>query len=85
MENITKRKLDELGRVVLPREVRDKLGVQARDVVDISFRDNAIIIEKSKIVPQCAVCGTPEKLTEFSCTSKKRFICADCKKAITES
>lgn len=40
------RKVDELGRVVLPRELRDYLDLKSHDVVAVSEHDNAIILQK---------------------------------------
>ena len=38
------RKLDELGRITIPKEMRATLGISAGDPVNISMEDNKIII-----------------------------------------
>lgn len=43
-----KRCIDELGRIVLPIEMREALNLKQGDSVDISSKDDAIILKKSK-------------------------------------
>lgn len=45
MINIS-RKLDELGRIVIPIEVRKELGIKDGESLDISVIDNKIVLEK---------------------------------------
>lgn len=40
------RKIDELGRVLLPKEMRKKLAWEAKDYIKIQITENAIILEK---------------------------------------
>ena len=40
------RKIDELGRVVLPIEMRKTLNLQIRDEVEIQMQDKSIVIKK---------------------------------------
>lgn len=41
-----KRKLDDLGRVVIPKEFRDDLGIQERDVVEIFQTKEGIFVKR---------------------------------------
>ena len=45
MINIS-RKIDELGRIVIPIEVRKELGIKDGESLDISVIDNKIVLEK---------------------------------------
>ncbi len=45
MINIS-RKVDELGRIVIPIEVRKELGIKDGESLDISVIDNKIVLEK---------------------------------------
>ena len=45
MINIS-RKVDELGRIVIPIEVRKKLGIKDGEHLEISIIDNKIVLEK---------------------------------------
>lgn len=42
--------LDSQGRVVLPRELREEVDIQKGDILELSVRDNAIIVEKLDVV-----------------------------------
>lgn len=47
METI-KRKIDELGRIVIPREVREKLNINNNDEIEIVIDEEKIIMKKSE-------------------------------------
>ena len=50
------RRIDELGRVVLPVELRRTLGLDVRDPVEIFVEEDAIILRKYQ--PNCIFCGS---------------------------
>ena len=64
--------IDELGRIVLPVEIRKALDLSSKDGVDISVEGHRIILEKHE--PKCVFCGTKEKTQEYA----GRRICAAC-------
>ena len=66
------RNIDELGRIVVPKELRKKLGIANTDPVEIYDEDNKIIL--TKYVSVCHFCGSSEELTEY----KDKNICARC-------
>lgn len=72
------RKLDELGRVVLPVELRRTMGIEIRDALEI-FEDGKQIILK-KYQPGCIFCGNAGGVTYF----KSKYVCGDCMKQIKE-
>lgn len=47
-DRIAKRKLDELGRVIIPIDFRKKIGLKPYDSVDVYIKGNFILIEKSE-------------------------------------
>ena len=57
------RKLDELGRITLPIELRRTLGVSDKYALEISVEDDKIIL--SKYEPACIFTGEKENLIEF--------------------
>lgn len=61
MQEITKRKVDELGRVVLPVEVRRDLGIDEKDELSIFVNDGEIILKKAQ--PSCLMCKNTNNLT----------------------
>jgi AbrB family transcriptional regulator, transcriptional pleiotropic regulator of transition state genes len=66
------RKVDELGRIVLPVEMRRALGLAAGDEVDISLDDKAIVMRK--VEARCTFCGAAEDLRAF----RGRQVCSSC-------
>lgn len=57
------RKLDELGRITLPIELRRTLGVTQKDALEISVEEGKIIL--SKYEPTCIFTGETEELIEY--------------------
>lgn len=49
------RTVDEIGRIVLPVELRRAFDIQEGDRLEIYTSGNQILLEKS--TPRCAVCG----------------------------
>ena len=69
------RRLDELGRVVLPIELRKVMHIKERDALEVFVNDDSIILKKYE--PACVFTDESEMLIEY----KGRKIS---KKAITE-
>lgn len=70
------RKVDELGRIVLPIEMRRTLGISERDPVEICTEADSIILRKYQAA--CVFCNSSKNV--LSCEGKN--ICADCLKDI---
>ncbi|AOY76662.1 AbrB/MazE/SpoVT family DNA-binding domain-containing protein [Clostridium formicaceticum] len=54
------RKIDDLGRLVIPKETRRNLGIKEGDPVEFYVEDEKIIIQKFQ--RQCIFCGNQEDL-----------------------
>jgi len=54
------RKMDSLGRVVIPREIRAFMGISSGEKapIDFEFRDNGVFITRKKAC--CLICGDKE-------------------------
>lgn len=50
------RKIDELGRIVVPKELRDKMDMPQGTSMEIFVNENQIILKKYQ--PGCQECGT---------------------------
>ena len=75
------RKIDELGRIVLPQEARSTLGIKEKQSLDILIDEDSIIIKTNDIVPICNMCGETEaKLTKIGSS----LFCSDCIAKIKE-
>ena len=66
------RKVDELGRVVIPIELRRNLGIDIKDPLEIYVEGEHIIFKKYE--PACIFCGNARNMTNF----KGKNVCADC-------
>ena len=66
------RNIDELGRIVIPKEFRSMHGISNSDPVEITSEGDAIMIRKYSKV--CILCSGDGELTELSGKS----ICYDC-------
>ena len=49
------KKVDRLGRIVLPKSYREKLNLNSGDRVKLELNENCIKI--SKLINECALCG----------------------------
>ena len=51
------RKVDELGRIVLPKELRRTFNINEKDPIEIFVENDRIILQKYKPFMECAVTG----------------------------
>ena len=72
------RKVDELGRVVLPIELRRTLEIEEHDPLEIALEENRIVLRKYQ--PTCVFCGAAEDLISY----RSKRICHPCLQAINE-
>lgn len=67
------RKVDDLGRVVLPIELRRSLGIEERDPLEIFVQEDLIVLRKSSQV--CIFCGSEEGINDFM----GKGVCGKCR------
>ena len=72
------RKVDDLGRIVLPIELRRTLDIVERDELEIFMDGDQIILRKYE--PACIFCGSDRKLAVYS----GKNVCRDCIKKMTD-
>ena len=72
------RKVDELGRIVIPIELRRNLDIDEKDSLEIYVEDDHIILKKYS--PACAFCSNASGITVF----KGRNICSSCLAELSE-
>lgn len=70
------RKIDELGRIVLPIELRRTLDINEKDSVEIYVNGSTIVLRKYK--QSCIFCGAEDNTIEFN----GKHVCADCVTAL---
>ena len=66
------RKVDELGRIVIPIELRNKLNIAIKDPIEIFVEGSSIILKKYE--PNCIFCGNSKDLTSY----KDKLVCSKC-------
>ncbi len=72
------RKVDDLGRVVLPIEFRRVLDISDRDELEIFLENDQIILQKYE--PVCVFCGGSQELVSFN----RKNVCRGCIQKMTE-
>ena len=72
------RKVDELGRIVLPIELRRTLGIEEKDRIEIFVDGESIILRKYQSA--CIFCDNAKGIINY----KGKNICPDCIRAMTE-
>ena len=72
------RKIDELGRIVLPAEIRKAYNINPGSEIEISTQDDTIILKKHENT--CVFCGSDKNLKLF----KEKSLCAKCISQIKE-
>jgi transcriptional pleiotropic regulator of transition state genes len=66
------RHIDDLGRIVLPMELRRTLGIHVKDPISISVDGERIVLQKHR--DSCAICGGSGETVRVN----DRAICLDC-------
>lgn len=70
MKLIAERKIDELGRIVLPVEIRNRLHITEKSSIDIYEDEDNIVLRKAE--PCCRMCGST------SSVNNDLRLCNDC-------
>ncbi len=66
------RNVDELGRVVIPMEIRRVMNIAEKDGLEIYTENDTIILKKH--TPHCYICGSTKNNVKF----KEKLLCIDC-------
>ena len=66
------RNIDELGRIVIPKEIRKKFDIASADPIEIYVDGDKIILSKHR--PFCTFCNSESEVVEF----KGKKICRAC-------
>ena len=66
------RKIDDLGRIVIPKELRKTMNINAKDPVEIFVEGDKIILRRYE--PACIFCGSADDNYEY----EGRTVCQEC-------
>ena len=72
------RKVDELGRIVLPSELRKSLGIEVKDSLEIYTSGDSVILKK--YLPACVFCGEANDIITF----KGKNVCKNCLRQVSK-
>ena len=72
------RRVDELGRVVLPVELRRTLDIALKDALEIYVEGNSVILKKYE--PACIFCSSARNVVNY----KEKNICTSCLREVAE-
>ena len=73
------RKVDELGRIVIPIELRRTLGIDVKDALEIYVEGEHIIFKKYQ--PACLFCDSASDVTNY----KGKLTCKECLDTLKET
>ena len=71
------RPVDELGRIVIPKEIRRSFKIKDRDLLEIFIEGDSIVLKKA--ASMCIICNSDEQIEELN----DKFICRKCITKIT--
>ena len=66
------RRVDNLGRIVLPIELRRTLNIEIKDLLEIFVEGESVILRKYE--PTCVFCGEDKRISNF----RGKCVCANC-------
>jgi len=72
------RKIDDLGRIVVPAETRRLFNIHEGDEIGISVENDAIVLRK--VEATCVFCASTDQVTPF----KGRGICQSCRNEVVD-
>ena len=72
------RPIDQLGRVVIPKEMRKHLQINDGDLLEIRLEDSSIVL--SRYAKSCVICSGTESLFNFN----GKQLCATCLKQLKD-
>ncbi len=73
------RKVDELGRIVLPIELRRTLDIAEKDSLEIYMDGSSVVLQKYQ--PACIFCEESRDVSTF----KGKNVCPQCVKSLQEA
>lgn len=73
------RNVDDLGRIVVPKEIRRVMGIGERDPLEIFVDGERIVLQK--YAPGCTLCGNTKGLEQLT-IAKGKLICNECVESI---
>jgi len=77
VDTLIVRKIDDLGRIVVPAETRRLFNIHEGDELAITIENGGIVLRK--LEASCIFCGSSDNVAPF----KDRGVCAECRESLT--
>ena len=77
MDSGITRKIDDLGRIVIPAETRRMFNINEGDHLTISVEGGNILLRK--VTDTCTFCGSDSNVSQF----KGKGVCSSCRSQLT--
>lgn len=68
------KRVDELGRIVIPKDIRKILGLEKNTPIEIYRDGDAVIVKRFEQNQTCVICGSSEDTVMF----KEKCLCRKC-------
>ncbi|HUY85903.1 MAG TPA: AbrB/MazE/SpoVT family DNA-binding domain-containing protein [Acidimicrobiales bacterium] len=75
------RKIDHLGRIVIPVEIRRVFGIVPGDELDISLSSDGEGVSVVKVQSSCVICKGTDSLVEY----QGKLVCSICRKGLAST
>lgn len=75
------RKVDELGRIVIPKETREQLYISIKDPLEIFLDEEQAALILKKYIPGCIFCGEMNDVKNF----RDKLVCGQCISGIVKA
>ncbi len=73
------RKVDELGRIVLPMEIRNTFSINTKDAMEVFVENNCIVLRKYE--PACIFCGEVDNCVSY----EGKRVCKTCVEKLSQA
>lgn len=78
MDTLIVRKIDDLGRIVVPAETRRLFNIHEGDELAITIENGGIVLRKLEAT--CTFCESTTDVREY----RNRGVCVDCRSKLSE-
>ena len=72
--------IDKNGRIVIPKYMREKIGINSEEEMDVLLMDDIEQIVLKRREARCAICSSPKNLKKLD----NGYICVSCAKRVSE-
>jgi len=80
MKLVDKKLVGKLGRLGIPEQVREDLGMSSGTEVELYTDGTHLIVQPAGATKRCVLCGSSDDLDAF----RGQYICGDCEEAIRD-